>query len=195
MGVVPGIYSSWEECRKQVQGFEAARYKSFSSRKEAEAAWEKGYHEEPLKKNYREISARTGEPLLDSVCVDAACSGNPGKMEYRGVETKEGGQLFLIGPFEDATNNIGEFLAIVHALAMLQKMGSTMPVYSDSATAISWVRKRRINSKLERTAKNQKVFEMIERAQKWLKENSYPNRLLKWDTSEWGEIPADFGRK
>ncbi|MFH0893908.1 MAG: ribonuclease H family protein [Bacteroidota bacterium] len=195
MGVVPGIYASWDECKKQVVGFEAARYKSFATKQEAEAAWGKGYYIEPVKRTYKEISALTGEPLLDSVCVDAACSGNPGIMEYRGVETMEGAELFRMGPFPDGTNNVGEFLAIVHALALLKKMNSNMPVYSDSATAISWIRKGRANTKLERSAKNVKLFELIERAQIWLKENNFKNRLYKWETSEWGEIPADFGRK
>jgi hypothetical protein len=37
--------------------------------------------------------------------------------------------------------------------------------------------------------------EMIERAEKWLKENRYSNKIVKWETELWGEVPADFGRK
>ena len=38
-GVKPGIYSSWEECKAQVSGFENARYKSFPSMEEAKKAF------------------------------------------------------------------------------------------------------------------------------------------------------------
>lgn len=37
---------------------------------------------------------------------------------------------------------------------------------------------------------------MIERAERWLQTNSYSEMpLRKWETAQWGEIPADFGRK
>ena len=39
------------------------------------------------------------------------------------------------------------------------------------------------------------LFELIDRAENWLKTNHYSNKILKWDTPLWGEIPADFGRK
>jgi len=127
--------------------------------------------------------------------VDAACSGNPGRMEYRGVYVADGVELFHVGPLEDATNNIGEFLAIVHALAMLKKSGKKIPVYSDSVNAIKWIDRKKCNTKLERSERNMPVFELIERAEKWLRTNTYDNPILKWETKQWGEIPADFGRK
>ena len=43
-------------------------------------------------------------PIKESIAVDAACSGNPGKMEYRGVYVADGRELFHIGPFEEGTN-------------------------------------------------------------------------------------------
>ena len=116
-------------------------------------------------------------------------------MEYRGVDTKTGAQIFHFGPLEDGTNNIGEFLAIVHALAMMKKEGSTFPIYSDSRTAQAWVRDRKCKTNLQRTARNGKIFELIARAEYWLQNNTYTNRIIKWKTEEWGEIPADFGRK
>ena len=116
-------------------------------------------------------------------------------MEYRGVDTLSGKEIFRQGPYFDGTNNIGEFLAIVHGLALLKKKNSNLPVYTDSMTAISWVRKRKANTKLELTARNAILFELIERAEKWLKTNTWSNPILKWETQCWGEIPADFGRK
>ena len=50
--------------------------------------------------------------LVDSLAVDAACAGNPGPMEYRGVLVRTGQEIFHVGPMEGGTNNIGEFLAI-----------------------------------------------------------------------------------
>jgi len=116
-------------------------------------------------------------------------------MEYRGVYVADGVELFHVGPLEDATNNIGEFLAIVHALAMLKKSGKKIPVYSDSVNAIKWIDRKKCNTKLERSERNMPVFELIERAEKWLRTNTYDNPILKWETKQWGEIPADFGRK
>ena len=136
-----------------------------------------------------------GRPILDSIAVDAACSGNPGLMEYRGVYTATKQELFRIGPYEQGTNNIGEFLALVHGLAFLKQKNSPLPIYSDSRNAIMWVQKKKCKTLLEREPRNEVIFNLIERAEKWLHENEYSTTILKWETSEWGEIPADFGRK
>lgn len=196
-GTVPGIYTSWAECKAQVTGYENARYKSFSSLAEAE----KAYSENPWKhigknkKSPRQKPTVSASIIKDSLAVDAACSGNPGKMEYRGVFVSDNVEIFHVGPLEDGTNNIGEFLGIVHALAYLNKKGMNIPIYSDSVNAIKWVNKKKCNTKLERNSLNVDVFEYIYRAERWLNNNTYTNPILKWETSEWGEIPADFGRK
>jgi ribonuclease HI len=140
-------------------------------------------------------SKKLENPNPNSISVDAASSGNPGKMEYRGVDTVTKKQLFIQGPFEEATNNIGEFLAIVHGLAFLKQHNSDRIIYTDSKTAMSWVRKKTCNSKLQRTKKNTPVFQLVDRALNWLKENNYTTTIVKWETKAWGEIPADFGRK
>ncbi len=127
--------------------------------------------------------------------VDASCSGNPGKMEYRGVDLQTGVELFRYGPVI-ATNNIGEFLAIVHALALMDRRGITdKAVYSDSVSALAWVRKKHCNTRVKRTARTLKALELVERAEKWLLGHDVKTPVLKWDTVHWGEIPADFGRK
>jgi ribonuclease HI len=127
--------------------------------------------------------------------VDAACSGAPGPLEYRGVETESGREFFRQGPFEDGTNNVGEFLAIVHALAWQQARGLSMTVYSDSENAIAWVRAGRCRTRLARTGRNDRLFALIARAEAWLAAHPLSVSLRKWDTSAWGENPADFGRK
>ena len=132
--------------------------------------------------------------LENSLAVDAACSGNPGAMEYRGVHVASRQQVFHFGPMY-GTNNIGEFLAIVHGLALLKQKGFDMPIYSDSVNAISWVKQKKCKTKLPRDPKTEQLFQLIERAEKWLRENIYSTPILKWETQQWGEIPADFGRK
>jgi len=132
---------------------------------------------------------------MESISVDAACSGNPGMLEYRGVYTKTGKEIFHQGPFRNGTNNIGEFLAIVHALALLKQKNSQLPLYSDSRTALKWVQQKKAKTKLEKNEENEYLFELIARAENWLQNNEYSTPLLKWETEAWGEIPADFGRK
>ena len=195
-GVNPGVYSSWTDCQLQTKNFRGAIYKSFDTREEAEHALElppwgffnKGEGKEEKKKCLPENFD------LNCLAVDAACSGNPGPMEYRGVYLLTGQQIFHFGPVY-GTNNIGEFLAIVHGLALLKKKGLKMPVYSDSRLAMSWIRQKKCRTKLERTARTEALFQLIGRAETWLKNNQWDVPLLKWETGLWGEVPADFGRK
>ncbi len=126
--------------------------------------------------------------------VDAACSGNPGSMEYRGVDLTTGYEVFHYGPVF-GTNNIGEFLAIVHALALMEQQGKNMTIYSDSYTAMTWVTKMKCNTKLELNSRTEPLYRVIKRAEKWLRTHSFRVQILQWDTHKWGEIPADFGRK
>ncbi len=199
-GKEPGIYKSWEECKNQVHGFEGALYKGFTTETEAREAflspaWNYIGKNASEKKTSPELIQKVGFPNKDSICVDAACSGNPGDMEYRGVYTKTGEEIFHQGPFPEGTNNVGEFLALVHGLALLKQKNSNLPVYSDSKTAISWVKARKHKSKLEPTKNNARIFELLDRAEKWLAQNEFSNQIIKWETEVWGEIPADFGRK
>lgn len=205
-GVKPGIYNSWDECKAQVFGFEDALYKSFSTREEAVKAFSanpwKSLNNPQGKKAGSAPSSTSASPsgssskiIQESIAVDAACSGNPGLMEYRGVWVADGKEIFHIGPMPQGTNNIGEFLAIVHALALLKKKNSTIPIYSDSVNAMKWVANKKCKTKLAQTPANRPIFELIERAEAWLRTHSYSNPILKWETKLWGEIPADFGRK
>jgi ribonuclease HI len=196
-GHKPGIYTSWAECEKQVKGFAAAQYKSFGSLKEAEAAYRSHY--EAFKgqpSSHGKWRHATIKPLLPSVCVDAACSGSPGILEYRGVFTESREEFFQVGPLPDGTNNVGEFLAIVHALTWLEKHRKHLPIYSDSRNAIAWVHAGRCKTQLQHTPANAPLFAMIHSAEDWLAENELRDgAVLKWETERWGENPADFGRK
>lgn len=199
-GKRPGIYTSWDDCKAMIAGYKGAQYKSFKTFEEAKKAYNGNYEDFKGEKNTssgltKEELERIGSPNFHSIAVDAASSGNPGKMEYRGVDTKTKKQLFHQGPFEQGTSNVGEFLALVHGLAFLKQNNSDRIVYSDSRIAIGWVRKRKCNTQLKLTAKNKSLFELIKRAEVWLKKNTYTTVVVKWETKAWGEIPADFGRK
>jgi len=194
-----GIFDSWDKCKKQVEGYTSAKYKGFSTLEEAKTAigsnaWD--YIGNNAKKAIsQDIINACGKPVKEAICVDAACSGNPGTLEYRGVNLITGQEIFHRGPFPEGTNNIGEFLAIVTGLAYLKKSGLTLPIYSDSRNAIAWVKARKAATRLPRNAKNEELFLLIDRAIEWLNNNKTDTLILKWETKAWGEIPADFGRK
>ncbi|MCE9644835.1 MAG: ribonuclease H family protein [Chloroflexi bacterium] len=192
-----GIFTAWAECEKQVKGFVGAQFKAFDTSKEAEAAFLANYEDfkGKVSSDGRWRTAGT-PPILPSICVDAACSGSPGKLEYRGVITDTGEQIFHAGPYEHGTNNVGEFLAIVHALTWQFKHNSHAPIYSDSENAVLWVNTGVCKTNLKHTPKNALLFALIHSAENWLAENELPeDRIMKWDTGMWGENPADFGRK
>ena len=198
MGKEPGVYKTWRECERQIINFDGAKYKSFYDEELAGKAFKEGY-KNYIGKDFGKLTEKEkipyGKPIQDSICVDAACSGNPGIMEYQGVFTETETHVFHQGPFPEATVNIGEFLALVHALAYLKQHKLDMPIYTDSLTAMAWVRKKRANTKLRPNDINKKVFELMDRAIYWLHNNTYQTVILKWNTKVWGEIPADFGRK
>lgn len=203
-GIKPGIYDSWAECQAQIKGVQGALYKSFTSEDEALQALVDGAgaHVGKGSKSSSSISKikgnlAAGEKAIvwNSISVDAACAGNPGVTEYQGVDTKSKKRIFH-KKFDLGTNNIGEFLAIVHALALFKNKGfHNTPIYTDSRTAMAWVRNKKVKTTLEKTPQTAELYMLIERAETWLKNNTWSNELLKWDTKKWGEIPADFGRK
>ena len=206
-GNTPGIYDNWADCQKQVVGVTGAQYKSFDSLEAAQRAILRPYDEVKGTQTTRECMVGVDEngmtfvrrgdvpgPELNSLAVDAACSGNPGVMEYQGVYVANRQQLFHYkAPV--GTNNIGEFLGIVHGLAYLKQHHMDLILYTDSKTALSWVRHKECRTKLPLTPQTADIWNLIRRAEAWLQNNTYTTEIRKWDTDHWGEIPADFGRK
>jgi ribonuclease HI len=192
-----GVFTSWDEAEKQVKGYVGAEYKAFDSRLEADAALGSGYGAyKGRPSSLGKWKTASVQPVRPCICVDAACSGSPGPVEYRGVDLEMGRELFRAGPFKSGTNNVGEFLAIVHALSWLEKHERRMPIYSDSENAIAWVNTGEARTKLVHTALNAPLFVLIRSAENWLAENELrEDAVLKWETELWGENPADFGRK
>ena len=192
------IFNSWEECKKNVIWFSDAKYKSFSHKKDAEIAlkewWEKYYKDKD--KKHSVINDFDIPYFSNGIAVDAACSGNPWEMEYRWIELKTWIEIFHES-FMIWTNNIWEFLAIVHWLKYL--WNDNRVVYSDSKIAISrvnqWKCKTLLNSKKNLKYDFSELFIAIESAESRIKENGIKHNILKWDTEKRWEIPADFWRK
>lgn len=209
-----GVFATWQECEAQVKGFAGAKYKAFDTYAQARAAFADSpdAHIAACPRTQTIDAAQThptrrprtdanGLPILppevppNALAVDAACAGNPGPMEYRGVYLATGAEVFRYGPVY-GTNNIGEFLAIVHALALMDKMGITdKAIYSDSYIAILWVKKKQCKTKLERDERTEPLYALISRAEKWLRAHNVNTPIIQWQTRQWGDIPADFGRK
>ena len=204
-GRATGVFDSWEECQEYVEGYPAAKFKSFPTREAAVNAF-RGDPKEHIGV-IKSIASHKAAPVVNvdalpvvmpAIAVDAACSRNPGPVEYQCVDLRTGRQIFHVGPLQDGTNNIGEFLAIVHAMALLVKNNRTdITIYSDSKTGMGWVNKNHANTKITPTAGNAYIRSLVERAEAWLSAHPAATRprLYKWDTENWGEIPADFGRK
>ncbi|MDL2297128.1 ribonuclease H family protein [Bacteroidales bacterium OttesenSCG-928-C03] len=200
-GRISGVYDSWAACKEQIDQFQGAKYKGFESKMEADKAFHDGYAQyykkNPVaRKSQLILPGSDGSgPILNSLSVDAAWNTVSKVMEYQGVYTATKELIFRKGPYAGASNNIGEFLALVHGLALLKKQNSPVPIYSDSITAIAWVREKKHKSVILPTRENEEIFEMLQRAELWLINNTFTTKILKWNTKVWGEIPADFGRK
>ncbi len=205
VGRMSGVFEDWETCKRQVENFQGAKYKSFESKLEAEKAFKDGYENylhykkgESSSMSFTTksfLSTQDKQPEWNSISVDAAWNTVTKVMEYQGVETATKKVLFRKGPFNGATNNIGEFLALVHGLSYLKLKRSSIPIYTDSITAIAWVRTKKHKSIVLPTQANEVIFDLLIRAEKWLQNNTFANPIIKWNTKVWGEIPADFGRK
>lgn len=204
-GHTPGIYNNWADAEAQIKGFSGAKFKGFPSKEQAEAAMQYGWTDGKHSPNTKQSAARpesvhpnntNTEYIADSISVDAACSGNPGVMEYQGVVTGTGAKVIQSKVYPAGTNNLGEFLAVVDALKYLSDRGDRHTViYTDSVSAIAWVRRRQVKTMLPVTPETQELWDDINQAIQWLDTHPYDNPILKWQTKDWGESKADFGRK
>jgi len=195
-GRATGIFPDWPSCEAQVRGFPGAQFKAFATREEAERAFGGDYASHAGRPaSSQKWLFSPNPPVAESYVVDAACSGRTGRLEWQGVHLSSGERVFHRGPYEHGTSNVGEFLAIVDALALLARKGLQLPVYSDSGTAIAWVRRDRCNTTLTPDQQNAALFALVEKAEAWLAGQAGKPVVLKWDTKAWGENPADFNRK
>lgn len=197
VGRQTGVFDNWADCEAQVKGFKGAKFKSFASKSMAEHALKHGWDIGSMPQTEPTPSSDVVQDYIkQSISVDAACSGNPGELEYQCVNTETGEQIFGSKRYPVGTNNLGEFLAIVDGLRYLHEMSdSVTPIYSDSVSALAWVRNGKVKTNLIRNADTEKLWQDIESAIDWLHSHSYSNPVLKWETKRWGESKADFGRK
>ncbi len=199
-GNEPGIYDNWSDCENRVKGYKGAKYKGFATKEEAELAWDlKSFQGTSTKNSKKTIKPSDFNDIdidFNTLSVDGACSGNPGVGEYQCVDTKTKEVIFSSNSFIDTTNNIMEFFALVEALIYINDNKIDKKIYSDSITAIAWVRNMKVKTTLNKTAKNEDSHFLISKYEKLLRERKFDTScILKWDTQKLGEIPADFGRK
>lgn len=195
VGHTPGIYHTWEECKEQITGAKGARYKSYSSMEIAQAAFDAGVPDFNEVNHHLSNLSEDNKPEMFSICVDAAVNSQTQMMEYQGVWTEGRDKIFHFGPIKVFSINVGEFLAIVHALAWQSSNEMNIPIYSDSKNAISWVEKGEVRTKIDPKETDPRVFNIIMRAEKWLEDHPVHAEVRKWETKKWGENPADFNRK
>jgi len=167
-GVVPGIYTDWNSCKKQVDKFPGARYKSFPSLVEAEMAFNGSTSAQDkktltsktsvTKKRSAQNSAGTkatgvktytaleiaAMPIEVKIFTDGGCDPNPGQagsgMALYRNEAIESLWYGLYNPM--GTNNTAELNALHQALIMAQKEldnGQSVAIFCDSKYAIQCV--------------------------------------------------------
>lgn len=198
VGRTPGIYDAWDHpeesksAKAQVDKFPGAKYKGYATYEEAYVAV---YGAVPKKEDpvVQEKHLTKVEPTELSISTDAACSGNPGVLEYRIVWSDTGEEIYHSPKFKLGTNNIGEFLALVWAIRYVRQHRLDCDIYTDSNTAIAWVRNKKIKSSFD-LDKCPELREEVNEALKYLVDVHY-ERIFKWNTKMQGEIKADFGRK
>ena len=177
-----GIFTKWEEARAQIDGYPSPGFAAFLSRAEAERELEER----------RRLLAPAGPPPEAGIAVDAACAGAVGPLEYRGIDLRTGETVFAEGPVDAGTNNLGEFLAIVRALEMLDRQEVSGPIWSESDVAIAWVGEGRHRSSVKPTDRNRELRRRLCRAELFLVDAPAPADVRRWRSDAWGAIPVEF---
>jgi len=158
-----------------------------------------------MKKGKR-IVPEVGPKPEDGIVVDASClpvrDSIPtdgyfhGVVEWQAVDLVSGQTIHASRPYEYGNINLAEFIAIVDALSLLHANGNTStPVYSDSLTAIAWVKNRKMKTRHPRTGNAYRIMGLADASMDWLLDTKPMNPVRFWDNVLWGENPADYGRK
>ncbi|MGH7826700.1 MAG: viroplasmin family protein [Candidatus Binatia bacterium] len=150
-----GVFTDWATTQRAVDKYAGARFKSFSTRAEAEQAFcRDGYASISPKTPSRQkasppdsdhSAAHSSQQFDVSIYCDGACEPNPGNAGS-GIVVYRAGELAqlwfgLYNPM--GTNNTAELNALYHALRMAEaeiKTGNTVEVCSDSAYSINCIR-------------------------------------------------------
>lgn len=213
-----GIYSSWNECKLQVDGYKGAKYKKLNAQNEQEAKNEffeamKNFQKKELnnkeqtkivtqvtqlEKKATIVQKALDYPDGDYLTVDGAAQGQE-NCEYQAVFSSSKKLAFKSKVFKGGTNNIGEFLGLVEAIKYILNNKITPIVYSDSVTAIAWIKYKKAKTTARDTGKiTDELEKLLQEAENFLVYNTEDIEKIsirKWNTKDWGEIPADYGRK
>lgn len=190
-----GVFSSWKQCQRQILGFKGARFKSFQTLPEAKAALNRRYQDRrntertPIQTLFQTDDTR---PMSNSITVSGTCNIATGEVEIQAVHSGSKHPVFWKGPYHDGTEYMAEFVAIVQTLKYLKVRKLSIPIYSESSTAIKRITNRNATTKLPRRASNRELYDLFDRCLAWLNDNAYYNRILMWNTAEWGISPAGF---
>ena len=79
-GKIPGIYNSWDDCKKMVDGFPGAVYKSFKTLEEAEAFV--GAEDTSRKRSEKAEKPDTGAQLCGQEPTSGAGASKPGAAAF-----------------------------------------------------------------------------------------------------------------
>ncbi len=145
-----GVFDNWAYTKKLVDKFPQAKYKSFPSQDEAQAAFSKGG---PVKASSSSKNVKKAKPatsaIMDSqfnvhIYCDGACEPNPGESSS-GVAVYENMQLTqlwygLYNPH--GTNNTAELNALFQSLLLAKDAlakGKTVQILCDSQYSINCI--------------------------------------------------------
>lgn len=134
-GKVPGIYTTWDECKKQVNGFPNARYKSFTTKEDAISFMNLGNNH----------SSSDQESKLETICIYTDGSYANGKMgigiHFPNKEYPDVSQYICPSNLTEGknTNNVAELMAIECSLHIIKDMksGYNVIIYTDSSYCIT----------------------------------------------------------
>lgn len=126
--------------------------------------------------------------ISKALCVDAACSGNPGPMEYRAVDLHTRNEIFHSPIYPIGTNNLGEFLAIYEGIRYIENLKKKKSkkiydcIFSDSETAIARMRSKKIKTTLKYTQETKELLEKVQEALTWIKTHDFTIPIRKRET-------------
>lgn len=198
VGRKPGIYTTWPDCQAQTSGYSGAKFMKLNAKtmEEAQAEYDRLAEGHNISKAIKKETS-VSKAQDDVLTVDGASNGT--HCEYQAVWHPSREQAFASKRFENGTNNIAEFLGLVHAIKYLMEHNKPLKVYTDSVTAMAWIRDKKANTTAHLTGKaTNELTQLITEAEQFLQQNAAilnKAEILKWDTKHWGEIPADYGRK
>ncbi|NOU52866.1 ribonuclease HI [Pseudoalteromonas sp. JBTF-M23] len=154
-----GIFSSWAECKSQVDGFTGAKFKSFPTLNEAESAFGKSPRGLTAKANpkltkpsNKQKPAPLSQEQIDAmpfevkIYTDGACEPNPGEAGT-GLAVYEHNKLSELwyGLYQPlGTNNTAELQGLHQALLIAKDKlatGNTVAIFCDSKYSIDCITK------------------------------------------------------